>query len=64
MEETKFRVPANFWSEERNLTWLLVALILDLFILAPLMNLLTTGLAVSVINSTAPAILLLLVFLP
>jgi len=60
MEETKFRVPAKFWFEERNLTWLLVALILDLLILDPLMNLLTTGLAVSVINSTAFAILLLL----
>ena len=60
MEETKFRVPAKFWSEERNLTWLLVALILDLFILDPLMNQLTTGLAVSVINTTAFAILLLL----
>jgi len=60
MEETKFTVPAKFWSEERNLTWLLVALILDLFILDPLMNLFTTGLAVSVINTTAFAILLLL----
>ncbi len=60
MEENKFRVPAKFWTEERNLTWLLVALILDTFIVDPLVSVFTRGLAVSVINSTAFAVVLLL----
>lgn len=60
MTKDKFRFPAKFWSEERNLTWLLVALILHTFILDPLVSVFTTGLAVSVINITAFATVLLL----
>jgi hypothetical protein len=60
MEGSKFRHPAQFWSEERNLTWLLVALILETFIIAPLVSVLTRGLAAQVINSLTFSVILLL----
>ena len=41
MKKRQFRFPARFWTEERNLTWLLAALILDTFILSPLVSVLT-----------------------
>ncbi len=51
MEKSKFRFPARFWTEERNLTWLLAALILDTFILNPLVSVFTTEKAVATMNS-------------
>ena len=60
MTKNKFRVPAKLWSEERNLTWLLAALIMDIFVLDPLVSVFTRGLAVSVINSIGFAVVLLL----
>jgi len=38
MEKSKFRYLPQFWTKERNLTWLLAALILDTFILNPLVR--------------------------
>jgi len=60
MKKIKFRYQPQCWSEERNLTWLLVALILDMFIIDPLVGVLTRGIAASVINSLAFAVVLLL----
>jgi hypothetical protein len=58
--KNKFRVSAKLWSEERNLTWLLAALIVDMFVLDPLVSMFNRGLAASVINSIALAVVLLL----
>ena len=60
MTKNKFRVPAKFWTEERNLTWLLVFLIFDKFILDPLVHVLSSGLAVIFMNSISFSIILLL----
>jgi hypothetical protein len=60
MGKNKLGFPAKFWTEERNLTWLLVALILDTFIIDPLVSVFTRGVAVSAINSIAFAVVLLL----
>ncbi|MGD1075463.1 MAG: hypothetical protein ABR903_05220, partial [Thermodesulfovibrionales bacterium] len=60
MKKNKFRYPPQVWSEERNLTWLLVVLIWDMFIIDPLVGVLTKGVAASVINSLAFALVLLL----
>ncbi|HTR44879.1 MAG TPA: ion channel [Thermodesulfovibrionales bacterium] len=60
MTINKFSVPAKFWSEDRNLKWLLVALVLDMFILDPLVSVFTRGLALTVINSLAFAVVLFL----
>jgi ion channel len=61
MAKNKFRYLPQFWTEERNLTWLLVALILDTFILDLLVSVLNRGLVVEVIiNSLAFSVILLL----
>jgi len=61
MEKSKFIYLPQFWTEERNLTWLLVALILDTFILDLLVGVLNRGLVVEVIiNSLAFSVILLL----
>lgn len=60
MEKSKFRYLTQFWTEERNLTGLLAALILDTFILDPLVSVFTKGLAVELINSLAFSVILLL----
>ncbi len=63
MEKSKSGYLSRFWSEERNLTWLLVALVLDAFIVDPMATLLNGGLAVQLINSlTFSAILLMGLF--
>lgn len=59
MGKGKFIYRPQFWTEERNLTWLLVALILDTFILEPLVGVLNRGLVVEVIiNSLAFSVIL------
>jgi hypothetical protein len=60
MEKRKFRHPTQFWSEDRNLTLLLVVLIFDKFILDPLVSVFNSGLAVIFINSISFSIILLL----
>ncbi len=60
MTKIKFRYPTQLWSEERNLTWLFVALIVDKFILDPLVGVLNRGPAVNFINSISFSIILLL----
>lgn len=61
MGKSRFTYHPQFWTEERNLTWLLVALILDTFILEPLVSVLNRGLVVEVIiNSLAFSVILLL----
>jgi hypothetical protein len=60
MTQSKFRYLTQLQSEERNLTWLLVALIVDKFILDPLVGVLNRGLAVNFINSISFSIILLL----
>jgi hypothetical protein len=55
-----FMHSAQYWSEERNLVFLLVALLFDAFILYPLVSVLGSGLATQIINSLVLSVILLL----
>ena len=59
-KESMFRYVTQFWTEERNLTWLLIALIFDTFILYPLVSVLSSSVTIQIMNSLVFSAVLLL----